>query len=337
VRFAPPDAHVDCAALLDGGVDEVAGALAGAIDRHGLAVARIGRLRLDERASRRFAATLIEALRRRLVSGGAPPLLRLEVDRPQVTYVPDGAGTRTLLPHHDGQHCSFLTPSRRDVPDFDPGWRTFGDRGYTTTPAHKLYQGIFIADPGEGLSVTTYYDLLRIIDDVRGPAGAADGVPGAAAWLAGNLGRARASQVRHGCVYPSLGAMLGADDEAFHAVSFHHAEERIGAGQVAAYPQLRDLAAKCGCGECAGEVARVYCNLLLAVVGLDWRQFRLRYEILVPSERFDVVLGDNITMLHGGWAGGRSRLLEPLCMVVDEPAGEPYEDWLARAWRRPRP
>lgn len=343
MRFAPLSAHVDCSPLLSRqDFDGVADALVGALTTHGFAIARLGRLRLDEATSRGLAATLMERVRACLVAAGAPNGLRLEIDRPQTTYVPASAETRTLLPHHDGQHCSFLTPSRQDVPGFEPAWRVTGDRGYTTTPAHKLYQGIFIADPGEGLSVTTYYDLLSLIDDVRpggdgrrGPVPDED-VVAAARWLDGNLARARELQTHHGCVYLSLGAVLGSTDKAFHALSFHHAEEAIPTEQFERYPHLRDLVARCACGECVGDLGRVYCHLLVAVTGLDRRRFRHRYEVLAPSERFDVVLGDNITLLHGGWAGGPTRLLEPLCMVLDVPSGDGYESWLAQAWRRPR-
>lgn len=338
MRFAPAEACVDCTELASAaGTEEVARRLVGAVERHGFAAARIGRLRWTEQASRRAAVLLMERVRDHLVAAGAPSALRLEVDRPQSTYVPAEAATRTLLPHHDGQHCTYLTPSRCDVPDFDPAWRTFGDRGYTTTPAHKLYQAIFVADPGEGLSVTSYYDLLTLVSDVRGRAGlpptAADPVA-AAGWLAENLRRARAAQVRHGCPYPSLGALLGSTEEAFHALSFHHAEQPLPTGSLDRYPQLKELIADCPCGECEGETGRVHCHLLAAVTGCHWRAFRRRYEVLVPSERFDLVLGQNLTLLHGGWAGGRSRLLEPLCLVVDRPEGAGYESWLARAWRR---
>ncbi|WBB80471.1 hypothetical protein O7606_03550 [Micromonospora sp. WMMD882] len=42
-------------------------------------------------------------------------------------------------------------------------------------------------------------------------------------------------------------------------------------------------------------------------------------------------------MVHGGLHGGPGRLLEPLCMVVDEPAGAAYERWLAASWRHALP
>lgn len=338
MRFAPLDAHVDCQALLDGCVAAVAGDVIRALDAHGFAVAHIGRLRLAEADSRTLAGELMREVRTTLIDDGAPGELRLEIDRPQSTYVPERASTRTLLPHHDGQHCSYLTPSRLDRPDFDPAWRTFGSSGYTTTPAHKLYQGIFIADPGTGLSVTTYYDLLAVVGDARARAGSGDGVSVAddAAWLDGNLKRARSLQEQHGCVYPSIGGLLGSAVEAHHAVSFHHAESPIPTDVLACYPELAPLLDSCPCGSCQGETARVFCHVLEAVTGHHWQSFRDRYEVLVPSERFDVVLGENITMLHGGWAGGPDRLLEPYCMVVDEPASDAYEAWLASAWRRPQ-
>jgi hypothetical protein len=70
---------------------------------------------------------------------------------------------------------------------------------------------------------------------------------------------------------------------------------------------------------------------------MPWPEFRRRYEIMVPSERYDLVIGHNLTMLHGGLAGGPDRLLEPLCLVVDEPSGADYERWLAASWRRMLP
>ncbi|MDQ2873730.1 MAG: hypothetical protein M3Y33_02475 [Actinomycetota bacterium] len=56
--------------------------------------------------------------------------------------------------------------------------------------------------------------------------------------------------------------------------------------------------------------------------------------MLAPGERYDVLIGHNPTMLHGGMAGGRERTLEPLCLVVDKPEGDEYERWLRTSWRR---
>ena len=61
--------------------------------------------------------------------------------------------------------------------------------------------------------------------------------------------------------------------------------------------------------------------------------FRRRFEVCVSSEQGDLVMGHNLRLVHGGLMGGPSRLLEPLCLVVDRPEGDDYEAWLARQWR----
>jgi hypothetical protein len=58
---------------------------------------------------------------------------------------------------------------------------------------------------------------------------------------------------------------------------------------------------------------------------------------LVLSERFDLVFGHNLTMLDEGPAGSASRVIEPLCLVVDAPVRPRYEAWLAASWRRRLP
>jgi hypothetical protein len=276
-----------------------------------------------------------------LVDLGAPGALRLEIDKQQTTDIPSGSRIRTRLPHSDGQHCSYLTPSAEDVPGWDASLRTFSLSGYTTTAAHKLYQGIFITDPGHALSVTTYYDWLSIIADVRTlrRLDSDDGAdPRAAArWLGDNLRHALALRSRHGCSYPSLGAMLGLTEEAFHGMGFANAEDPLPAEVGKKYPILWPMTQACACGTCIGETGRVFCHLLVQSAGMSWSAFRQRYEILVPGERYDLLFGHNLTMLHGGWAGGPDRLIEPLCLVVDEPSGTDYERWLAASWRRKLP
>ena len=344
MRFAASHLQLDCAALAEAeGAerDRAATALcrqaARLVHDHGLVVFRIGRLRLGADESHALALLVAGRLNDVLVELGAPSSLRLEVDRPQETFVPEGFETRTLLPHHDGGHCSYLTPSREDLDDWDPAWRTFSRSGYTTTAAHKAYQGVYIADPGEALSVTTYYDWIRILQDVRTERGLDADVPATAAWLGANLRRALELQDLHGSAYPTLGALLSVEELAFQAVSFHHAEADIPTSAKERFPLLVSLSTRCPCGTCLGETARVFCHVVQVATGLPWAAFRARYELLVPNERYDLVFGHNLTMLHGGLAGGRGRVIEPLCLVVDEPRGPAYERWLAASWRRSLP
>ena len=131
--------------------------------------------------------------------------------------------------------------------------------------------------------------------------------------------------------------MLGLTEEAFHGMGFANAEDPLPADVGARYPILWPMTQACACGTCIGDTGRVFCHLLMQSVGLSWPAFRQRYEILVPSERYDLIVGHNLMMLHGGWAGGPGRLIEPLCMVVDEPSGTDYERWLAASWRRMLP
>jgi hypothetical protein len=326
-------------------LDETTTAAAEIIHQDGFVVFRIGRLRLGVEESRRLAKAIAERLLEVLIHRGVPERARLEIDKPQQTAVPGSYTTRTLLPHHDGQHCSFLTPSRLDAPNWDADWREFGSTGYTTTRAHKMYQGIFLADAGQGLSVTTYYDWLGILGEVferrgYGTTGLESGderVAAIARWLGGNLQRALQRQPEHGCPYPSFGAMLGLEEPVWHGLSFHHAEAELTPVERDRYPVAIPLTQRCACGTCAGEAARLFCHQVLMATSLNWAQFRARWEVLAPGDQCDLLFGHNLTMLHGGLAGGASRVIEPMCIVIDQPVGTDYERWLAASWRRTTP
>ncbi|GAB7180216.1 hypothetical protein ATKI12_0047 [Kitasatospora sp. Ki12] len=338
MRFPVTEQLIDCATLgdrarWDRSLPAVAAEGATALRRHGFVVFRIGALRWGEQDSREVAHRLTAQLREQLVRDGAPEELYVEADAAQPTPVPDERQVRTLLPHHDGQHSSYLTPSLLDDPEWDPSLRTFSDTGYTTTHPHKLYQGIFIASPGEGLSVTTYYDWLRVLDDVRRSRGDAQGVS-TARWLARNIRASFAAAQRHGSSYPTVAGFLGLTEEALLATPLLHCERPLADAAKERFPLLRVLSTRCPCGGCEGEVRRVFCHVTALGAGLNWREFRERYEILAPSERFDLLIGDNLTMHHGGLAGGPGRVIEPLCLVLDEPRGPAYEDWLHHMWRR---
>ncbi len=344
MRFVSDSANLDCESLLanpEDTVDDLVERAVESLQHGGITVFRIGRLRLGEEDSRSLARLIASRLRDVMISLGAPESLRLEIDKQQTTDIPSGAQIRTRLPHFDGQHCSYLTPSTEDVPDWDVSMRVFSTSGYTTTAAHKLYQGIFVADPGHALSVTTYYDWLSVIADVRLRrrlnSNGDVSIRAAARWLGDNIRRTFALQHSHGCSYPSLGAMLGLTEEAFHAMGFANAEDPVPVEVGKRYPVLWPMTQACPCGTCIGDTGRVFCHLLLQSVGMTWPAFRERYEVLVPSERYDLLIGHNLTMLHGGWAGGPDRLLEPLCLVVDRAAGIDYERWLAASWRQALP
>jgi hypothetical protein len=351
MQIAPPATQIDCSLVSDGPAEkreralaEAVAAAADVIHRDGFAVFHLGRLRLGVAESRGLAVTIATRLREALVRRGLPAEARLEIDKPQRTAVPAGFGTRTLLPHHDGQHCSFLTPSTHDAPNWDPAWREFGSAGYTTTGAHKMYQGIFLSDVGQGLSATTYYDWLGILSDVFERRGLSIGletgdrrVTAMARWLGGNLHRALERQAEHGCPYPSFGAMLGLDEPAWHGLSFHHSEAELTPAERLRYPLAIPLTQHCPCGQCEGEAARLFCHQVLMATGLNWTQFRARWEITAPGEQCDLLFGHNLSMLHGGFAGGSSRVIEPICLVMDKPAGPAYERWLAASWRHATP
>ena len=292
------------------------------MDRESGVVIRIGRLRLPIEESRYLAHAAAQATCYALKGQGAPHALRLEIDRVQTTEVVNRSGVRTLLPHHDGQHRSYLTPSLVDVPDWNPQHRTFSDSGFSTTMAHKLYQGIFVLECGEGLSVTTYYNWLAVLNrgfehSTGDPARSTSELAG---WLGANIVRSLNWQPEHGCRYLSVGAALGSHRLIHHGVSCHTAEAEFAESECSRFPKLRDFHS-CLCGTCPAPAQRMLCDMLVHTTGLTYPQFRNQFEVCVPSELGDLVMGRNLRLVHGGLMGGEKRLLEPLCLVVDRPAG----------------
>jgi hypothetical protein len=335
----PLDAHTAAQLLAPQGGTELRRWVAGAatrLDRMGAVLFPLGRLHLGLETSRALAIAIASRVCAVLLERGAPPELRVEVDRPQRAEVVPGYRARTLLPHHDGGHCSYLTPSLLDAPGFDPELRAFSTSGFTTTPAHKLHQGIFVLEPGDGLSVTSFYPLLSLLasgfrwSSSRAPTGVAE----LAGWLGANVRRAGELRARHKSRYVSLAAMLGATALVDHAVAPHHAEDSFSARLVKEFPELRSAASGCSCGSCTAPAERFFCRSLQRTTGLSWSVARRRFERCLTSERHDYLLANNLVLLHGGIGGGRSRLLQPISFVIDRPEGAPYERWLAEAWRR---
>lgn len=339
MRFVQGLQRIDVSMLSDEATrgDEMPGLASHAADvleRHGFIVFRIGALRLGREESRSLACQITDAMRREFIDRGAPEDLALECGRVEKTVFNGDHETRTMLPHQDGGHTSYLTPSILDEPGWPVQRPSFAEQGYTTTPAHKMYQAIFIVDPGEGLSVTTYYDWLTIIEDAKRAQNPGDDRT-LSAWFGENITRMVAERHWFGFGYPTLAAMLGGTGDAVTAIPLLRSEEDLPAEAKQRYPELSESAARCPCGACAGETRRTFCHVTHRTLGLSWPQFRERYEVLVPSERYDLPFAHNLTMLHGGLCGGRERLMEPMCLVVNEPAGPAYERWLRTSWRRP--
>jgi len=307
----------------------------GSLATVGLLCFRISDLELDETLSRQLAVVIARTIAATLRKCGAPSSLRVEQDVPQLTEVPAGFSTRTLLPHHDCAHSSYLSPSRNDLPGLDERWRTFSRYGYTRTTTHKLFQGIFLIHPGEGLSLTTYYPWLLLVRrsfNIHMGREAA-GVPELAAYIGENIKRAIQLREYHSGNYLTLPAALGHSSLLFHAVAPHCAEADFPQKTYADFPEIARIVDGCPCGDCPAPQARLFCRSLTETLDLDWRAFRNQYEMCVETRRYDFVIGHNLTLLHGGLKGGPSRLIEPIYLSIDSASGPEYERWLAGVWR----
>jgi hypothetical protein len=336
VHLAAPDVRITPpAAILDGdpaAVDAVAGALREALRNPGFGLVKLGALRAEAEPSFAAARSIVERVCELQVDDGGPADLRVEVDELDDTMVAGGGFARNRLPHNDGQRTTYLTPSILHAPGFDPALRTFS-RGVQGT--HKAYAGIFIQDPGDCLSVTTFFDALAIAAEAyvfrHGRMHAS--VDELAAWIGDNVRAAVRRQPEHGLPYISIGGLLSAENEpAWEAVSYCTTACSIPSSSLKRFARLDADRGSCPCGRCAGEAERLFCHQLTRALGRSWPEVRREHETWLSSERFDLLLWDNVTLLHGGVAGTRNRLLRPLFLTVDAPAGAAYERWLAQAW-----
>lgn len=300
---------------------------------------RLSELALDEERSYEVAVGIAHGLGRSLRQADSLEDLRLEVGETQRTAVPAGRGARTLLPHNDGGHCSYLTPSRLDAPGWREEARRYAERGHSerSTATHKLYAGIFVCHPGESLSVTTFYPLLPIV--ARGYriryGRAAGSVGELATFLGRNLLASLGRRGEGGSAYPSLAGILGCSEPMFEQVAPHTAEGDLPPEAYACVPELSSFTCSCPCGLCAGPAQRLFCRSLVASVRETWPTFCRLFERRRRTRRFDFLFWNNLRFLHGGLQGGPSRVLQPIALVVDRPAGAAYEAWLARCWRPP--
>jgi hypothetical protein len=299
-------------------------------------VFRIGKLRLTHEESRSIAVRIADLILHALRSRGVPKRAFIEIDRIRPVKVWKHQ-VRTLLPHTDGAHCSYLTPSLLDVPNWDVHLRTFSYRDFSTTGMHKMYQGIFIVDPGNGISVTTYYDWLKVLSYAYSLASHKREFPieELQLWLGQNIRNAIENQPLHKNRYLSIGAALGSKRVSYQGTVIHAAEEELTLQEKTMFPELSMLDASLHQSKNWMIARTQFLSMILSdVLGMTWKDFRAAYEICVPSERFDYVLGHNLVLLHGGLMGGPARRLEPISVAIDLPRGDDYEQWLSRAWRR---
>lgn len=288
------------------------------------------------RAVRR-AGNILRALHRHLVREWALPRdsgVELDAESRGVPVAPFRS-RRFLLPHQDGGHCSFLTPSRDDCADLSPAERVYSSSVYWRRPSHKMYQGFLVTRPGEPLGTTYYYDALAMLGDAflhqlgRPPASTGE----LAAFALRNLRRSRELQPLHGSRYLTLGAFLGAREPAHHvSPSGPRAESEFWPAQYLSLPNLAALADECPCGACDGPGARLFCHACLETLGLNWRQVRARYETAIVAARHDLVIANNLTLFHAADSDAL-RTLVPMCIVTSRVEGQAYERWLARQWR----
>jgi len=310
----------DRLALRDPGDDQIARAAGLVFDR--LADGALAVLVKTSRLA--LAADHRELLARRIVDAFAERVraafeldVATELDRPQRCELPAGA-TRTLLPHHDGGHCSYLTAPALtgDAPQ-----RSLANEAYTTTDEHKIYQGLLLRDAGDAMSLTSYFDLVRLLADAwahqhrRRPT-----LPALLAWYQRNVTEAIARAGATG--YLPIGAQLGATgparDTAIHAYEASH-----------------DLT-----GELTGELAgdrrsarQLADELAQTALGLSFAELMARHAVLAPCETGDLLVGHNLFAWHGGVEGGRGREILPICVTL-RAGGPAYERWLAVHWQR---
>ncbi|WP_296106756.1 hypothetical protein [uncultured Agrobacterium sp.] len=290
----------------------------------------------DSDAAFTAAKAILDALSIELKGRGAPDDMYVEVDNPQETFVPDGHSSRTLLPHHDAAHVSYLTPSRLDDPDFSVEHRQFSREGYTTGRAHKMFQGIFIAKAGEVDSVTAYYPLVPLIRQALTMGGdkMAVDVPACAKFLSQNIASAQKTRMDYNAKYLTLPAALGSTSRIACVLAPHAGEADFSQSDYEKFPSLSKFAASCACGRCIGAQGKFFCKSLSERIGLGWFPFNKACGVAVQSESYDLVIANNLNLIHAGLGGGRGRILVPMCLVIDEPSSDQYEKWLQNIWRQ---
>lgn len=295
----------------------------------------LSRLEETDAEALRLATAINVALCRGMARRGLGDLVpEIDVKRPGRERF-EADGFRSQLPHHDGQHLSYLTPSLDD----DPGF-SLDDRIFSLTPLsitsdnHKITHGLFVEIPGEGPSITVYYNLVEILFDAYrhlvgepGPS-----VTDVARWLGRNTRSAIVRLAPYGGRYLSLGARLGlqspgyAPFQVFGRMAYDEAQKQ-------GNPELVERARGCPCGACAGESERLFCWSTTEGLGCSYPELRARYEVGIRNVRHDLILADNLALLHGQPQGHHTRRTTNLYMVLEAARGPQYERYLASRWR----
>lgn len=296
-------------------------------------VFKISELNISKNKSRELAVLIAEQIKNALIDSGAPQKMNVEVDKLQSTLVMDNYNSRTLLPHHDGGHSSYLTPSLVDIPNWDNKQRTFSETG-VTSQSHKLYQGFFIHDAGHKSSITNYFDLLLILRDAFQHK---YGFPPRSCLdlqieTSENILHAFNLKKQYNFKYLGLAAFFGSRDPALVGTDCHYLEADLTNEQLHTFPDL-DAIRNSGSAE-ESDTIKFMNHVCLDTLGLSWADFLKKYERRIQSNTYDMVIGHNLNLLHGGVDAGADRLLEPICMVVDHPSGDQYEQWLSETWHK---
>ncbi|NLS07766.1 hypothetical protein HGP14_31490 [Rhizobium sp. P32RR-XVIII] len=134
--------------------------------------------------------------------------------------------------------------------------------------------------------------------------------------------------------YLTLPAALASRVKEYNALAPHAGEADFPSEDYDRFPALRKMVADCGCGECAVAQGRLFCNSLNDTLGINWRSLNSKHGVAVRSETFDLVMANNLNLIHSGLADGSDRILVPICLVIENTDDQEYESWLADTWRR---
>jgi hypothetical protein len=108
---------------------------------------------------------------------------------------------------------------------------------------------------------------------------------------------------------------------------------------VSISPELADEIARRPTAAAAVDWARGALTGLDAPCGLRFRIGELdlgeqrSFERGVQTMRYDLMLADNLRLLHGQPRAHRERRLARFYMTLADAAGDEYESWLANRWR----